>query len=94
MELSLRFAARDGRQVTRLIQHLQERHIEEPGVREALTRMLIEVGLLRPDGTPAFGPGAQGEMAAAEPPAAEPGKLWTPDSAEPGSGGSKLWTPE
>ena len=55
--------------------------------------MLVEVGLLRPDGTPAFGPGTpQPEMAAAEQPAAEPGKLWTPDSAEPGSGG-KLWTP-
>ena len=58
MELSLRFAERDGRQATRLIQHLQDRHLEEPGVREALTRMLIDVGLLRPDGTPAFGPGA------------------------------------
>ncbi len=33
MELSLRFAARDGQQAMRLIQHLQERHLEEPGVR-------------------------------------------------------------
>jgi hypothetical protein len=95
MELSLRFAARDGQQAMRLIQHLQQQHLEEPGVGEALTRMLIDVGLLRPDGTPAFGPGApQAEMPAAEQPAAEPGKLWTPDSAEPGSGGGKLWTPE
>ncbi len=95
MELSLRFAVRDGQQAMRLIQHVQQQHLEEPGVGEALTRMLIDVGLLRPDGTPAFGPGApQAEMAAAEPPAAEPGKLWTPDSAEPGSGGGKLWTPE
>ena len=29
---------------------------------------------------------------AAEP--AEPGGLWTPDSAQPGGGGGKLWTPE
>ena len=56
MELSLRFASRDGSEAMRLIEHLQKQHIEEPGVGEALTRMLIDVGLLRPDGTPAFGP--------------------------------------
>ena len=33
-------------------------------------------------------------MAEAEAPAAESGGLWTPDSAQPGSGGGKLWTPE
>jgi hypothetical protein len=96
MELSLRFAGRDGRQAMRLIEHLQNHHIEEPGVGEALTRMLIDVGLLRPDGTPAFGPEAAGPaMAEAEAPAAEPGGLWTPDSAQPSGGaGGKLWTPE
>ena len=57
--------------------------------------MLIDVGLLRPDGTPAVCPGGpEPAMAAAEDPAAEPGGLWTPDSAQPGSGGGKLWTPE
>jgi len=95
MELSLQIAAGDGRQVMRLIQHLQERHLEEPGVGETLTRMLIQVGLLRPDGTPAVGPGASpAEMAATQQPAAEPGKLWTPDSVEPGPSGGKLWTPD
>jgi hypothetical protein len=94
MELSFHFAARDGRQAMRLIQHLQERHLEEPGVGESLTRMLIDVGLLRPDGTPAFGPGEpEPAMAAAEQPAAEPSGLWTPDSAQPSGGGGKLWTP-
>ena len=37
----------------RLIEHIQKQHIEEPGVGETLTQMLIDVGLLRPDGTPA-----------------------------------------
>jgi hypothetical protein len=94
MELSLRFAARDGEGSMRLLQHLQERHIEEPGVGETLTRMLIDVGLLRPDGTPAYNPEApEPAMAAAAEPASEPGALWTPDSVESGGGG-KLWTPE
>ena len=95
LELSFRFAARDGQQAMRLIEHLQNHHLNEPGVGEALTRMLMDVGLLRPDGTPAFAPGGpEPAMAAAEEPAAEPGGLWTPDSAQPGGGGGKLWTPE
>ena len=77
----------------RLIEHLQTSHLEEPGVGEALTRMLIDVGLLRPDGTPAIGPRDRSRQWPPRPPAAEPGKLWTPDSAEPSGGGGKLWTP-
>jgi tetratricopeptide (TPR) repeat protein len=93
LELSLRFGQREGHDAMRLIEHLQSKHLEEPGVGEALTHMLIEVGLLRPDGTPAFGPdGREPVHAAAAEAAAEPGKLWTPDSAQ--SGGGKLWTPE
>ncbi len=95
MELSLRFVRHEGPEAMRLIEHLQQRHLEEPGVGEALTHMLIDVGLLNPDGTPAIGPEAAAEpgMAAEEQAAPEPGKLWTPDSAEPGRGGGKLWTP-
>ena len=82
LELSFRFAARDGQQAMRLIEHLQNHHLNEPGVGEALTRLLMDVGLLRPDGTPAYAPGeSEPAMAAAEEPAVEPGGLWTPDSA-------------
>ncbi len=95
MELSFRFAGRDGQQAMRLIEHIQKHHLEEAGVGEALTQMLIDVGLLRPDGTPVELPeGPEPAMAEAEAPAAEPGGLWTPDSAQPGGGGGKLWTPE
>jgi hypothetical protein len=94
MELSFHFAGHNAKDVMRLIEHIQNHHIEEPGVGEALTHLLIDVGLLRPDGTPAVGPNMpEPTMAAAEEPTAEPGKLWTPDSAQTGGGG-KLWTPE
>ena len=93
MELSFRFAGRDGQQAMRLIEHIQKHHLEEAGVGEALTQMLIDVGLLRPDGTPVELPEAP-EPAMAEAAAAEPSGLWTPDSAQPGAGGGKLWTPE
>ena len=95
LELSLRFGRREGQEAVRLVEHIQSRHLNEPGVGEALTRMLIEVGILRPDGTPAMGPGGSpSEYAAvAEGAGDEPGKLWTPDS-DAAQGGGKLWTPD
>ncbi len=94
MELSLHFAAHDGPNAMRVLDHVQKQHINEPGVAEALTRMLVEVGLLNPDGTPAFGPAAaEPQMADDMSAPAETSELWTPDSAQPGSGGGKLWTP-
>jgi hypothetical protein len=76
------------------LEHIQSRHVEEPGVGEALQQMMIDVGLLHPDGTPVAMPEEEPAMAGAAEPAAAPGGLWTPDSAQPGSGGGKLWTPE
>jgi hypothetical protein len=93
LELSLRFGRREGHEAVRLVEHIQHQHMNEPGVGEALTQMLIEVGLLRPDGTPAFGPGGPQPGLAAQP-QADSNKLWTPDGESSGGGGGKLWTPE
>ncbi len=91
MELSFRFGHGDVEPAMQLMQHIESRHIQEQGVAQALTQLLINVGLLNPDGTPVAAPGRR---AAAEvpSPAAESSKLWTPGSESPGSGG-KLWTP-
>ncbi len=86
-----------------LLDHVQNTHLEEPGVRERLMELLVRMGLINPDGSP--GPTAmaaqqRSEMARAAghggvgtTPPAEAGKLWTPES-ETGSGGGKLWTPD
>lgn len=88
-ELAFRFShAADISQTMELMQHIESRHINEKGVAQALTQMLINVGLLNADGTPVAAT-AHSEAAA---PAAEPSKLWTPGSESAGSGG-KLWTP-
>jgi hypothetical protein len=88
MELSLRFGQGNANEAMRLMQHIETRHIKEPGVAQSLTRMLINAGLLNPDGSPvAMPPGAE-----AVPAAAEQSKLWTPGGETAGSGG-KLWTP-
>lgn len=92
MELSFRFGHGDAPAAMQLMQHIESRHINEPGVAQSLTQLLINAGLLNPDGTPvAIAPGMR---AAAEPvpAAAEPAKLWTPDSESAGAGG-KLWMP-
>jgi hypothetical protein len=93
-ELSLRFARQEIPEALQLIRHIENTHINEPNVSLILTQILVEAGLLRPDGTPAIPPGhPQSEMAAASAAPDEPGKLWTPGSESSGGGG-KLWVPE
>ncbi|MBN1911007.1 MAG: hypothetical protein JW818_14775 [Pirellulales bacterium] len=90
MELEFRIARGDGEDVVRLIEHLHGDHAQEPGVAQALTRLLIETGILRPDGTPAAVPSMS------EAPTAEPASsgLWTPDGDSGSSERPKLWTPD
>jgi hypothetical protein len=92
-ELSLRFARQEIPEALNLVRHIESKHINEPNVSMAITQILVQAGLLHPDGTPAIPTRQQAEMAAAGAPSAEPGKLWTPDSESAGGGG-KLWVPE
>lgn len=97
MELPLRLGRGEPDEASRLLHHLQTQHIREPGVARELTELLVEIGVLNPDGTPAEPP----EAAAAEPPSlvvpgqsdAKPGELWTPDSQRPTGDKPRIWTP-
>jgi len=97
LELPLRMGRGEAQEASRLLDHLQSQHIHEPGVARELTELLIEIGVLNPDGTPAEPP----EAAAAEPPSlvvpgqsgAKPGELWTPDSQKPTGDKPQIWTP-
>ena len=93
MELRIRFARKEADEALQLIGHLRSQHLQEPGVAEALTELLVQVGLLRPDGTPAASPPQAEPPAATTAPAPDPGKIWTPNGEEPG-GEKKLWTPD
>ena len=101
-ELSYHFARQQGPEAARMIEHIQTQHISEPGVAERFTNMLVEAGLLNPDGTPAAmpgmqgGPGMQADPMAGSPDQSEPeqSKLWTPDGGDSGGEGKKLWTPD
>jgi len=93
-EIPLRVVIGDTGKVVTIIQHIQAEHMQEQGVAEALRNLLIQMGVIRPDGSmsPEMMAAQQPGQPAAEPPAEE-GKLWTPGSDEPG-GEKKLWTPD
>ena len=101
-ELEFHAAGGNGEKVNEIFQRLQSRHMEEPGVAEALYRFLGQIGMLGPEGgMPPAGGMAPAEVApeetssllTGEPPAASGGALWTggpepPASNNPPSGDS------
>jgi hypothetical protein len=102
MELSFRIQLGEAPAVMQLIDHIQRQHAREPGVAQALVQLLMQTGLIGPDGRLAMGmpPPAGAGTTAASPlvvpgAAAEPGKLWTPDAPQStGEKKSSLWLPE
>ena len=93
-ELSIRLPRAEGEECTSLVQTLQAKYLQEPGIGESLYRLLVSHGVITPEGQPAkevLEPAATG--------ASEPAKLWTPGEAaapaagEAGEGKSKLWVP-
>lgn len=99
MELQTRVALGDGRRAQELIQTLSTVHRSEPGISQALMQILVQLGVMTPDGrmrAPAGAPPAA--MAAginAEAPAVAAGGVWTPDAPAPAAGEKKsgLWLP-
>lgn len=92
-ELRLRALRGEGDDIVRLCQHIQRRHAKEPGVMAGLSQILDSFGLLDDDGSHAHpGSADQGGLVLPEG-AAEPGKIWTPDSEQPAGQKSALWTP-
>ncbi len=97
LELSFRLQHGNGPEAVRLIEHLQRAHLREPGVAQALADLLMQVGVLRPDGSMALPAGSAAEpqpgimMPGQE--VAEPGKLWTPDGQAPQGEKPKIWIP-
>ena len=88
-EINLRIRRREPEHISRLIEHVAQEHVREPGVREALFNIMVQLGMVRPDGTPAQ---PAEDAAGLVTPAAEAGKIWTPDS-ERGEKKSGLWLP-
>jgi hypothetical protein len=99
-ELQLRIARRQGSEILKVVEHIHTRHEKDADVLNAMTEILVQSGILMSDGRMAI-PVTRQEMEQMQaassqpgvPQAAEPGKLWTPESAAPAAAG-KLWTPD
>lgn len=77
-----------------LIHRLRTRHLNEPGVVESLTQMMMAAGVVGPDGQFRSRPeAAAASLVLPGGESAEPGKLWTPGSEPAAQGKSALWVP-
>ncbi len=106
MELSLSMASEEG--FRSAIMEIEANYGNDPAVMARVQQLLVQLGIIRPDGSPRNGPpgsgapmgGPAGGPPADFTPAPAPaeGGVWTPDSPNqpnPSSseGGSKLWVP-
>lgn len=103
-EIGLRLSAGDGPGFQNTLQTLTTRYGNEPEVMARLQQMLIQYGLINPDGSPR-GMGGPPPQDGPSPAGGQGGGgLWTPDGgggggspapgpAAGGSGGGKLWVP-
>ncbi|MBI2478669.1 MAG: hypothetical protein HYV60_08560 [Planctomycetia bacterium] len=95
-DASIRLASADSAACQKLVQTIQTRYMQEPGVAQGLYEILVSYGIISPEGMPA-GPrrGAAPPRAAAAARPEPASKLWTPDAPAAASGGekSKLWIP-
>jgi hypothetical protein len=95
-ELSIRLSTADTAECEKLVQTIQTRYMQEPGVAQGLYEILVSYGIISPEGMPA-GPHrrAARPMAATAAATESSSKLWTPDAPASAVGGekSKLWVP-
>jgi tetratricopeptide (TPR) repeat protein len=98
MELQGRVALGDGQRAQALIQTLSTVYRSEPGIAQALMQILVQLGVMTPDGrmrapAGAPSPAMAGGMGAEASPVA--GGVWTPDAPAAAQGEKKsgLWLP-
>lgn len=101
LELCLSMSDQDGFRQT--IMEIEQNYGSDPAVMARVQQLLMQLGIIRPDGSlrqqgPPAGAGQPTEFTPAAPPEQRSGGVWTPDSASApnpsgGEGGSKLWVP-
>jgi hypothetical protein len=95
-ELSIRLSTADTAECQKLVQTIQTRYMQEPGVAQGLYEILVSYGIISPEGMPAGSrPSTARPMVAAAASPESTSKLWTPDAPAAAGGGekSKLWVP-
>lgn len=95
-EIPLRLERREVQEFQRLFERLRTKHINEPGVAQALQQLLYQMGILKPDGSLVSPQRSEDPLVASASPSAGGSGLWTPDQGSQGAGSggkSKLWVP-
>ncbi len=100
-EIPLRIMSGDTQSASDLMQTIEANHIEEPGIRDHFYQLLMQLGIINPDGSPA---GGQAQPGIIDPSASAPqaGGVWTPGNQEPqadnpsasGDENPGLWIPD
>jgi tetratricopeptide (TPR) repeat protein len=82
-EIPLRIMSSDTQKASDLMQTIEANHIEEPGIREHFYQLLMQLGIINPDGSPAGGPAAPAQQGIIDPSGRQGGDdkpgLWIPD---------------
>jgi tetratricopeptide (TPR) repeat protein len=101
LELCLSMSDQEGFRET--IMEIEQNYGSDPAVMARVQQLLVQLGIIRPDGSlrqgpvGAAAPAQPGEFTPAAPPEQRSGGVWTPDSPgdseTSGGGGGKLWVP-
>lgn len=95
LELTMMFSSGDVERARDLISHIQTQHQNEPEVMQAFVQLLVRLGIINPDGSPAQRPPNVDQLhAAAEPMGQGPfAGGQPPQPPQGGEGGGGIWTP-
>lgn len=103
LELNLSMSDQDGFRQT--LTNIEQNYGKDPAVMARVQQLLVQLGIIHPDGSlrqqpgPAPAAAAPGEFTPAAPPEERSGGVWTPDSGSApkptggDGGGGKLWVP-
>jgi tetratricopeptide (TPR) repeat protein len=75
------------------LNRIRRHYMEEPGVGDRLFQLLVDYGIIGPDGRPVGPAPGTASILSAEQPAETAGGIWTPEGAASGGEKSKLWVP-
>jgi hypothetical protein len=91
-ELQLHIVSGNGSEFHQVLERIEREHLHEPWVAQEVYRLLVDAGMIPPEGLPMDLP--LDEDAAIVGTASEPsGGIWTPDSERLAGKKSTLWTP-
>jgi len=92
LELTMMFTSGNVERARELIQHIQTQHQNEPEVMQGFMQLLVRLGIINPDGSPAQRPPDVDQLhAASEPQGPFAGG---PPPQPPQGGGGGIWTPD